>query len=274
MRHVHGIIVPSYKKEEGSEKRRVNDLYVEADEDHIALQFHEKKGDVKRWKGHGDNGQIIKLVYVHEGYKDADAKRKELKEVRYFGGLYSGKENEKLWSEVKDYIEGRYDTGAIKWIYFQSDGGSWMKKGIEMLGATYVVDEFHMKKYVKRMLRITEEEGEEEVMGSSTEGHISHVLSARMSSRPMGWSKKGAGKLSGLRIYWKNGRKAEELLRVEKEEKREEEEERVYSAQEVINWEKRSRKRNEKYVEALRVTVNRQTGMKMYFQRAISGICE
>ena len=26
--------------------------------DHIALQFHEKKGDVKRWKGHGDNGQI------------------------------------------------------------------------------------------------------------------------------------------------------------------------------------------------------------------------
>lgn len=36
-----------------------------------------------------------------------------------------------------------------------------MKKGIEMLGGSYVVDEFHMKKYVKRMLRIT---GEEEVV--------------------------------------------------------------------------------------------------------------
>lgn len=34
------------------EKRRAENLYVEADEDHIAPQFHEKKGDVKRWEGH------------------------------------------------------------------------------------------------------------------------------------------------------------------------------------------------------------------------------
>ena len=329
MRHVHRIHAPSYKKEDSGVKRRVKYLYVEADEDHIALQFHKKKGDIKRWKGHGDNGQIIKLVYVHEGYEESETKRKRLKEVVYFGGLYSGKENEKLWREVKEYIEGRYDREAIESIYFQSDGGSWMKKGIEMLGGSYVVDEFHMKKYVKRMIRITGEEGEEEevmkylergekkklkewaeekgkgleekkrkrleesvgyleknwkgirmrikreegVMGSSTESHISHVLSARMSSRPMGWSKEGAGKLSELRIYWKNGRKTEELLRVEKEEERKEEEEKVYSAQDVIKWEKRSRKRNGKYVEALQATVSRQTGMRMYFQAAITGIC-
>ena len=329
MRHVHRIHAPSYKKEDSGVKRRVKYLYVEADEDHIALQFHKKKGDIKRWKGHGDNGQIIKLVYVHEGYEEAETKRKQLKEVVYFGGLYSGKENEKLWREVKEYIEGRYDKEGMEKIYFQSDGGSWMKKGIEMLGGSYVVDEFHMKKYVKRMIRVTGEEGqgeevmkylergerkklrewaqekgkgleekkrkrleesvgyleknwkgirmrikrEEGVMGSSTESHISHVLSARMSSRPMGWSKEGAGKLSELRIYWKNGRKAEELLRGEKEEERKEEEEREYSAQDVIKWEKRSRKRNGKYVEALQATVSRQTGMRMYFQAAITGIC-
>lgn len=328
MRHVHRIHAPSYKKEDSGVKRRVKYLYVEADEDHIALQFHKKKGDIKRWKGHGDNGQIVKLVYVHEGYEETERKRKQLKEVVYFGGLYSGKENEKLWREVKEYIEGRYDREAIERIYFQSDGGSWMKKGIEMLGGSYVVDEFHMKKYVKRMIRVTGEEGQEEevlkylergerkklkewaeekgkgleekkrkrleesvgyleknwkgirmrikreegVMGSSTESHISHVLSARMSSRPMGWSKEGAGKLSELRIYWKNGRKAEELLRAEKEEERKEED-RVYSAQDMIKWEKRSRKRNGKYVEALQATVSRQTGMKMYFQAAITGIC-
>ena len=328
MRHVHRIHAPSYKKEDSGVKRRVKYLYVEADEDHIALQFHKKKGDIKRWKGHGDNGQIIKLVYVHEGYEESETKRKRLKEVVYFGGLYSGKENEKLWREVKEYIEGRYDREAIERIYFQSDGGSWMKKGIEMLGGSYVVDEFHMKKYVKRMIRVTGEEGQEEevlkylergerkklkewaeekgkgleekkrkrleesvgyleknwkgirmrikreegVMGSSTESHISHVLSARMSSRPMGWSKEGAGKLSELRIYWKNGRKVEELLRAEKEEERKEED-RVYSAQDMIKWEKRSRKRNGKYVEALQATVSRQTGMKMYFQAAITGIC-
>ena len=328
MRHVHRIHAPSYKKEDSGVKRRVKYLYVEADEDHIALQFHKKKGDIKRWKGHGDNGQIVKLVYVHEGYEETERKRKQLKEVVYFGGLYSGKENEKLWREVKEYIEGRYDREAIERIYFQSDGGSWMKKGIEMLGGSYVVAEFHMKKYVKRMIRVTGEEGQEEevlkylergerkklkewaeekgkgleekkrkrleesvgyleknwkgirmrikreegVMGSSTESHISHVLSARMSSRPMGWSKEGAGKLSELRIYWKNGRKVEELLRAEKEEERKEED-RVYSAQDMIKWEKRSRKRNGKYVEALQATVSRQTGMKMYFQAAITGIC-
>lgn len=76
MRHVHKVHVPAAKKEQGPEKRRVKYLYVEADEDHIALQFHEKKGDVKRWKGHGDNGKIIKLVYVHEGYKDEGGEKK------------------------------------------------------------------------------------------------------------------------------------------------------------------------------------------------------
>lgn len=45
--------------------------------------------------------------------------------------------------------------------------------------------------------------------------------------------------MSELRIYWKNGRKAEELLRGEKEEEGKKEE-RIYSAQDMIKWEKRS----------------------------------
>ena len=61
-----------------------------------------------------------------------------------FGGLYWGKDNEKLWKEVKEYIEKQYETEAIEKIYFRSDGGGWMKKGIEMLGAEFVLDEFHI----------------------------------------------------------------------------------------------------------------------------------
>ncbi len=57
----------------------------------------------------------------------------------------------------------------------------------------------------------------------------------------------------------------EELLKEEKEEERKEEEERVYNTQDVIKWEKRSRKRNGKYVEALQARVSHQTGMKVYF---------
>ena len=43
--------------------------------------------------------------------------------MAYFGGLYRGKDNEKLWKEVKEYIEKQYETEEIEKIYFQSDGG-------------------------------------------------------------------------------------------------------------------------------------------------------
>lgn len=77
MRRVHSIEAPSEGRKEASKKRKEEYLYVEADEDHIALQYKEKKGDIKRYKGHADNGQIVKLVYVQEGYADGgeDEKR-------------------------------------------------------------------------------------------------------------------------------------------------------------------------------------------------------
>ncbi len=40
--------------------------------------------------------------------------------------------------------------------------------------------------------------------GCSAEGHVSHILSDRLSSRPMGWSKRGADRMSKLRCYEKN----------------------------------------------------------------------
>ena len=311
MRHVHRLKCIRQENGQDQEKRRVKQLYVEADEDHIALQFHEKKGDIKRFKGHGDNGRIIKLVYVHEGI-ETEGKRRSLKHRKYFGGYYTGEENKRLWEEVKEYIEETYDTDSLETIYFQSDGGGWMKKGMELLGADFVLDEFHLKKYVKRMVRSTGEpereaevnewikegkkkeleEWEKEkaavleekegkklensygyikrnwkgvrnrvgkkagVLGSSTESHVSHVISARMSSRPMGWSKEGAKKLSFLRIYWKNGGKMEQLLSEERrcEEKRGEE--KILSAAELIHWEKQTKKHNGKYVDAVQARLN------------------
>lgn len=328
MRHVHRLKCIRQTNGQDQEKRRVKQLYVEADEDHIALQFHEKKGDIKRFKGHGDNGRIIKLVYVHEGI-ETEGKRRSLKHRKYFGGYYTGEENKRLWEEVKEYIEETYDTDSLETIYFQSDGGGWMKKGMEVLGADFVLDEFHLKKYVKRMVRSTGEpereaevnewikegkkkeleEWEKEkaavleekegkklensygyikrnwkgvrnrvgkkagVLGSSTESHVSHVISARMSSRPMGWSKEGAKKLSFLRIYWKNGGKMEQLLSEERrcEEKRGEE--KILSAAELIHWEKQTKKHNGKYVDAVQARLNNYRLAKLYLYPAINKIC-
>ena len=45
---------------------------------------------------------------------------------------------------------------------------------------------------------------DENLKGCSAEGHVSHVLSDRLSSRPKGWSKRGADRISKLRCYEKN----------------------------------------------------------------------
>lgn len=328
MRHVHRLKCIRQTNGQDQEKRRVKQLYVEADEDHIALQFHEKKGDIKRFKGHGDNGRIIKLVYVHEGI-ETEGKRRSLKHRKYFGGYYTGEENKRLWEEVKEYIEETYDTDSLETIYFQSDGGGWMKKGMELLGADFVLDGFHLKKYVKRMVRSTGEpereaevnewikegkkkeleEWEKEkaavleekegkklensygyikrnwkgvrnrvgkkagVLGSSTESHVSHVISSRMSSRPMGWSKEGAKKLSFLRIYWKNGGKMEQLLSEERKCEEKREEEKILSAAELIHWEKQTKKHNGKYVDAVQARLNNYRLAKLYLYPAINKIC-
>lgn len=46
------------------------------------------------------------------------------------------------------------------------------------------------------------------VNGCSAESHVSHVLSDRLSSRPMGWSQTGADRMSKLRCYDKNNGRA------------------------------------------------------------------
>ncbi len=42
------------------------------------------------------------------------------------------------------------------------------------------------------------------VNGCSAESHVSHILSDRLSSRPMGWSQTGADRMSKLRCYERN----------------------------------------------------------------------
>lgn len=60
------------------------------------------------------------------------------------------------------------------------------------------------------------------VNGCSAESHVSHVLSDRLSSRPMGWSQTGADRMSKLRCYERNyGRDGIiNLVRVSREERK------------------------------------------------------
>ena len=60
---------------------------------------------------------------------------------------------------------------------------------------------------------------EKEYQGCSAEGHISHVLSSRLSSRPLGWSLKGADQMARLRVYDANDGDLYKLMSERKKEK-------------------------------------------------------
>ena len=64
---------------------------------------------------------------------------------------------------------------------------------------------------------------EEEYIGCSAEGHISHILSSRLSSRPLGWSKTGADQMARLRVYRANGGDVYEFMSKKKKQQAKEE---------------------------------------------------
>ena len=275
---IHSLEFPK-NEEKPESKKEVDYLYIDADEDHVSLQFREKKGDIKENENHQKNNCLItKLVYVYEGIGNESPKSKRhcLVNPYYFCGVNSGEGNLKFWDEIYEYLSNHYELDKVKKIYINSDGGSWIKSGMNRIaGITHVLDEFHLEKYLtkltshmkdsredaadelrtaicsktkaefaelverlegyltgdtglKRMeeakvyilsnwtaakIRLKHQDG---VKGSSTEGHVSHVLSARMSSRPIGWSMVGATKMAQLRAYWLNGGDMLELVRYQK----------------------------------------------------------
>lgn len=58
------------------------------------------------------------------------------------------------------------------------------------------------------------------VLGCSAESHVSHILSARMSSRPLGWCYEGADQMSKLRVYKANKGNIIDLFKEHKQEEK------------------------------------------------------
>jgi len=122
------------EEDKNSDKKEVDVLYIEADEDHISLQ-------------NGKNA-ISKLVYVHEGYKnkvedkenDKDA-RSRLKNVHYISGEF--KELEEIWLKVADYVDKNYKLD--KKIFIGGDGDPWIKEGLNWLpNSKFILDKYHL----------------------------------------------------------------------------------------------------------------------------------
>lgn len=76
------------------EKRKVSCLYIDADEDHVSLQYLEEKGDIKKPR---INAVMPKIIYVYEDVS-FDGSKHELVNCHYFGGDYAG--TEVRWSSI------------------------------------------------------------------------------------------------------------------------------------------------------------------------------
>lgn len=66
MNRLHSLKFP--KAEIPEKKKQVPYLYIDADEDHVSLQYLMQKGDIARGSdGRKNNNVQVKLVYVYEG---------------------------------------------------------------------------------------------------------------------------------------------------------------------------------------------------------------
>lgn len=301
MNKIHALEFPQPQAD--GEKKKAEILYIDADEDHVSLQYLEKKGDIKKPRR---NTIMPRIAYVYEGIDTGEDGRPRLINTKYFGGVYEGTEGIKqFWEEVYAYIESAYDTDAIKQIYINGDGALWIKAGEKyIVQSRFVLDKYHMHKYIiaatahledsaedarreiyraihkkkkwmaegvfDKILSVTEKAGKQKAVEKakeyilanwagimlsikskdkniqcSAEGHVSHVYADRMSSRPLGWSRKGADKMARLRIYWMNGGNMLELVRYQKRERpmAAGAEEVIYSATEMLAMEHANQRR-------------------------------
>ena len=140
-------------------------------------------------------------------------------------------------------------------------------------GIKRIVDakEYILSNWTAAKLRLRHQDG---VKGSSTEGHVSHVLSSRMSSRPMGWSIKGATKMAKLRAYELNGGDMLELVRYQKRDipKAVGAEYDVLSSAEVIQSEKNRHGQLGRYVNSISHSISHQNKKIVYFNAHIWGL--
>ena len=75
---IHKLKFPKNEKQP-EQKKTVEYLYIEADEDHVSLQFREKKGDLTENENHQKNNSLItKLVYIHEGIEKEAPKARDI----------------------------------------------------------------------------------------------------------------------------------------------------------------------------------------------------
>ena len=237
------------------EKRKVAVLYIEADEDHIKLRGKKKRSMAKLVYLHegvfGDKRKHLKNPkHFSTVNKSPDQLWYEIAE--YIELHYELDSIEQIFlsadgaSWIKVGLDYIYDATFIldkfhlnKYIKAATAHAEKLKgrvyRGICSLDQEKVfsaLSEAHLQaesgarqkrvidtaRYIKNNWEGIEAQVKHPEVGCSAEGHVSHVLSARMSSRPMAWSAAGADSMAQMRAVRANGESVKEHYLARREE--------------------------------------------------------
>ena len=225
-----------------SEQRNVPILYVEADEDHIHMQ-NGKSGQIKLVYVHEGKKEVCKgrkeLVnprFFTSGENNSDKLWREVSEyietvydtnniyIQLHGDGAKWIKNGVQWLPNAEFVLDKFHvfkslttaTGhcrKLKHLLIKSIKAQDEVRTFELFQQLYEAakKDSDRKEVIQTEAYIFNNYYEihllaEEILynGCSAEGHVSHMLSSRMSSRPMGWSAHGAEKIAALRAYKKN----------------------------------------------------------------------
>mgnify|MGYP002570983963 FL=1 len=125
-------------------KRKVKELHLFADEDHVHMQ---REGRAK-----GKKSRMVPLVTVTEGVEEESKGRNRTINAMHF--VDENFDTKALWKSVEGYIGASYDIESIEKIYIHADGGKWITNGLESFSnVTRVMDGFHLEKRLKEVSR-------------------------------------------------------------------------------------------------------------------------
>lgn len=239
------IAVGKLEKPAPGEKRIVTELHIFADEDHVSLQgggncivplvtLSEGVREVHR-------GRNVLINPVHFTFPIKQAKEAWENIGGYISKAYEEDEIKKIYlhgdgaSWIKQGNEELYNceyvmdkfhfekhlrqaTAAfnkqnyrfrIRQAIQEKDRKKAVKLVREMIS---LCSEPKHKKRVKKFFKYLMNNWEgivrrytEDIMGSCTEGLVSHIYSERLSRNPMGWSEAGLNRMAELRVYTRNG---------------------------------------------------------------------
>lgn len=239
--YIRKIEIPD--QEELERKAVVDELHIQADEDHVHLQRTFRRS------------AQIRFAAIHEPKVHVYGSRYKLKGRHIISSV--SEKPEEFGERVLDTLDALYELDKVKGIYCHGDGAAWINTLSDSLpGSIQILDMFHLEKKLLGVCRgdkrlrnhlrkslnpwddkkltkelemlvdsdVCSEDSAKELWGylqnnkesiinnytedhggSCAEGLVSHVFSKRFSRDPLSWGVTNLRKLSEVRVHLING---------------------------------------------------------------------